>query len=402
MCGLVGMAGNITRNMEQAFRTMLYVDVIRGEHSTGVAGVGKYSGRVSVVKALGPPTTLMGMDVFRKDITNVPNKVLIGHNRFATRGAINVDNAHPFQAGHITGAHNGTLVNKWELPDQAKYGTDSEALYNLIANEGVEKGVSAACGAYALTFYDAREETINLIRNDQRTLYYALTEKEDAIIWASEKWMIEVSCKRHDVKIGSTYLLKEDTLLTMQVLRESLSNVSVKTIKGKPPVVCTKSVAWSRGKSTTPVKKHLNLKYVGRKTTGSSTFLLFNAENPEDIPGIEEIMAYDSTGRTTYEMGTRFNAQVNLYEKCGYVVLATMTRLPEGKVIVLPRKEEKTYIDHKGHKIPHHEFKQRYGYCCWCSSDIEPEDDGTVLLSNGDALCKHCMKDDEIRQYAGA
>ena len=401
MCGLVGMAGNITRDMEQVFRTMLYVDVIRGEHSTGVAGVNKYSGQVTVVKALGPPTGLYGLDVFRRDIANVSNKVLIGHNRFATRGAISVDNAHPFRAGHITGAHNGTLTNKWEFPDQQKYGTDSEALYNLIASEGVEKGVSSACGAYALTFYDAREETINLIRNDQRTLYYALTEKEDAIIWASEKWMIEVACKRHGVKLINTYLLKEDTLLTILVPKEGLGKDVVKKIKGKPPAAYNKGAVWSVSSGKTSVKKHLNIKYVGRKTTGSSTFLLFDAENPEAVPGIEEILMFDKTGRTTYEMGTRFNAEVNLYDKSGYVVLSTLIRLPEGNVISLPLREEKTYTDHKGHKISYEEFKQRYSYCCWCSSDIEPEDDGVVLLNNGDALCKHCLKDPEIRQYAG-
>ena len=44
MCGLVGLFGQIDSVGEKVFKTLLTLDVIRGKHSTGVAGYSTYQG----------------------------------------------------------------------------------------------------------------------------------------------------------------------------------------------------------------------------------------------------------------------------------------------------------------------------------------------------------------------
>mgnify|MGYP001616630135 CR=1 FL=1 len=39
MCGLVGVAGNLFKKDTDAFTQLLFVDTLRGDHSTGVQSV---------------------------------------------------------------------------------------------------------------------------------------------------------------------------------------------------------------------------------------------------------------------------------------------------------------------------------------------------------------------------
>src|SRR5690606_8536689 len=111
MCGLVGVAGNITSVSDKIFRTLLILDTVRGEHSTGVAAVRRNTEEVYLAKQLGNPFELFNDKRYDTAINSI-NKVIIGHNRFATRGAVNKANAHPFENDLVVGAHNGTLDNK--------------------------------------------------------------------------------------------------------------------------------------------------------------------------------------------------------------------------------------------------------------------------------------------------
>ena len=79
-------------------RAMLAMDA-RGGDSWGVA-VGPERCRVSL-RGLGPYGAGGNLPVLS------PGDVLVGHTRYATRGLVNVANAHPFAHGAFSVAHNG-------------------------------------------------------------------------------------------------------------------------------------------------------------------------------------------------------------------------------------------------------------------------------------------------------
>lgn len=208
MCGLVGVVGNLFEKDKKMFETLLKLDTIRGPHSTGVARVGD-DNKIVLVKEVGTPWDLIQYQnaAFynggERKVINGSYKVLMGHNRWATIGAVNEDNAHPFQVGKITGAHNGTLFSHAhrKLYRHEHLGTDSEAVMSNLNEHGVEDTFGKLEGAWALTWYNSEEDTFNIVRNKERPLYYSYNKKGDVLYYASEAWMIFTAAERHDVEL---------------------------------------------------------------------------------------------------------------------------------------------------------------------------------------------------------
>jgi hypothetical protein len=199
LCGLVGCAGSLTAQHENALKQLLIVNALRGAHSVGLAGVNSVNA-VRVVKGAMLPQKFLA----EKSVTDLfmgVNRVLIGHNRFATVGAINNENAHPFLFEHIAGAHNGSLRNVKLLPHHNEFEVDSQVLLNSIDKYGVEATEDKIHGAFALTWYDRRDQKLHMWRNDERPLWYCYTEDEKAIFWASEPAMIDLIFGRDSVKL---------------------------------------------------------------------------------------------------------------------------------------------------------------------------------------------------------
>lgn len=194
MCGLVGVAGDVGPKAKKSFEYLLMVDVIRGEHSTGVCVRSK--GKAKIFKALGKPwDRLFSMKRYQTAVNSIDVDLLLGHNRAATVGKVVPENAHPFRCEHVYGAHNGTLRNSHKLKDRLKFDVDSEGLFHHIAHEGLQDALSNCAGAYALTWYDDQDKTINFIRNTERSLFYAFSPDHTELYWASEEWMLKKSFK---------------------------------------------------------------------------------------------------------------------------------------------------------------------------------------------------------------
>jgi hypothetical protein len=214
MCGLVGVAGSIDNQDIGAFNDLLLANVVRGKHSTGVAGVDR-GNRSHLIKCVGGPLDLQEQKGY-DNVVRQDKKVLIGHNRHATVGGVSKVNAHPFDFDNLVGAHNGT-VDKFRLKDHNEFPTDSEALYNNMNLFGPEETIKLISGAWALTWYDKGYKTINLIRNKERPLFYTLCDEGKSLWWASEAGMLRWCLERNRIEVSKVYFLEEDMMLTWEV-----------------------------------------------------------------------------------------------------------------------------------------------------------------------------------------
>lgn len=210
MCGLVGVMGAtpLADNVRKAFYDMLVMDSLRGEDSTGVAVIsGAWQNpSVELFKSVGGPS-----DFFyehspyknNRDMTNKPVHVFLGHNRAATQGAVNVANAHPFEFDNLVGAHNGT-VQKWSINkfhNANQYDVDSQIIYSQLSHTNVDDVWRDADGAMALSWWDKRDQTLNLIRNNQRTLSFVYSEDDKQVFWSSEGVFTFAATSRRGVKV---------------------------------------------------------------------------------------------------------------------------------------------------------------------------------------------------------
>lgn len=240
MCGIVGVAGDLSHSGRKAFKLLLMLDTIRGPHSTGVVTVKNKD--VNIDKYLGTPWDFFprATERFTKGTPDHGAQILIGHNRYATLGGITADNAHPFNHGNIYGVHNGTLTYSGQKnvdPDN-KFGTDSEAIMYQLDKIGLVETYKKLIGAWALVWYDKSEKRVNFIRNKERPLYYAISEDGKMLFWASEDWMIDQACYTHGIKLREILQFEEDIpYKTRWSKKDGIGLIEGKEPleKGKPP-----------------------------------------------------------------------------------------------------------------------------------------------------------------------
>lgn len=197
MCGLVAMhtiekQGFLGYDKDE-LKQMLILNSLRGAHSTGIAGIDMQTegAEVNLIRGIGSPYQLFGYDASDKFFARMVSdfSTIIGHGRYATKGAINADNAHPFKEGHITLAHNGVINNYFNLKDWTKHKhieVDSHLIAALIAEEGAEEVLPQVEGAYVFIWHDAIENTFNIARNAARPLFVAEQKDRKTLTFASE------------------------------------------------------------------------------------------------------------------------------------------------------------------------------------------------------------------------
>lgn len=440
MCGIVGCAGVIGANEEKLFKQLLIIDSLRGEDSTGIAAV-NMSNDVMVAKSIGDPFMLFdtsrGVELFRRS-----NRVLIGHNRFATTGKVNRKNAHPFEFDHVVGVHNGTLTNKYDLEDQRNFDVDSEALYNLINKYGPKEAISKARGAWALSWWDSSNKTINFLRNKERPLFFTILETGKTIFWASEQWMLTAILGRAEVKHSEVFYFNEDSHFYWEVdlLNPSFGKPKcVSDCKGLDPLPPTVRVVGTvthlpvtgttKGGTNNPKGKSVNssksisLRSFDQSYLGKQIKVYFGDTVVKDSHGCDYLPIYDQDNLEA-DLRMYFHARnidqfIGKYAK---VVVSSSKRDFRKNVIFYKVKidqvelstvadelaeslqqelllENLVKVDKDGNVISAEDLERYYHTCLWCSDSIDHTHDNVYLRRDVGVLCDFCKDNPEISKY---
>lgn len=437
MCGLVGIAGAVTGDHEKAFKTLLILDALRGVDSTGVAAIPR-NGEAKIAKQLGNPYELVEHTSFNKAMMGM-QRVLLGHNRWATVGGVSRRSAHPFHVGEIIGAHNGTLTNKYNLLDSGDFQVDSENLFHHIHKKGLRNAMDVVIGAWSLTWWDEIEENVHFLRNKERPLYYAFDNK-GLLWWASESWMLQIASSRHNFQLSQVTQTEEDVHYVFPVNEKGeVGEVVVEPMKAlrEAPVFTvghqigggtshrqhTHQAAAPKpnpqNTSVTPTGKVVVFPltktqadfiqtYVGRK---QKEFIVDSVERDEKGAqycactdpehGYLDIRYYVNVKDKPHTLiGRTLKADVGKYYKFGLGYY----KLDYSSVRVVPKQLQKDtakFLDVAGNFLTKEEWEAKHGSCCWCSGPVFACDGRYRFVkgSGNDPLCGDCLEDPEISKY---
>lgn len=247
MCGICGvMSGSSGLAEQRFFNSALLLNVFRGKDSTGVFRVTKTAKQVEIAKSMSPsPVAIYDKnDPVMELINRAGSSALIGHCRAATRGEVTIDNAHPFEFSNVVGIHNGTISKKFKGSED--YKTDSEALYKLINDVGIEEALNEVesnySTAYSLAYFDKTDGTMNFVINEERPLHFGFLYAGTTLVFSSESWVLRKSAEMQKLKLSAEEILGKDkgdvfTLNKHQLFKVNPQNVkdwSLKTLKVKP------------------------------------------------------------------------------------------------------------------------------------------------------------------------
>lgn len=235
MCGIVGfITKEVSKNAvdrQQFMRDGLIMDTLRGADATGIFMVPhawtkateQHQKVAYVTKKAVPGHTFVTSADYSKDLYPIRDwRAVVGHNRAATRGKRNDANAHPFQEGPVTMVHNGTLTTTYGLPTdqwdlnkgrskEDEVTVDSHVLCHNLAEASVEEAadiISKIRGAFALVWNDARDESVNIVRNSERPLHLAYGKDDDTLYFMSESEMLYALTRRGGIKIENIFYPK--------------------------------------------------------------------------------------------------------------------------------------------------------------------------------------------------
>ena len=231
ICGLVGMFGSGIINADtKVLKQLIYVDSLRGHHSTGIAFC-KYNGEVDHFKKAvdGPDFLQLAQTKAILDSAG-SSSVIMAHNRFATKGGISSSAAHPFEHDNITLCHNGTLTTQHGLPDHTKFAVDSENIAYGFASLGAADIIPKLKGAFALTWIDSDEGTFNIVRNAERPMCLARHKNRDVTYYASERKMLEAILDRNDITDVEFFNMKPGRWLTVPLEGSKVGKPSIRDI----------------------------------------------------------------------------------------------------------------------------------------------------------------------------
>ncbi len=204
MCGIVGIFTVKTGfGNDDYFKNGLYASALRGADATGLLKVGTDNTTLIYKKPVCSSDFLQLSTVFK--ILATPATLLLGHCRAATLGNKHaLEAAHPFQEGNIIGVHNGTLT-QWErrYKDRDMI-SDSHYIIKRIDTIGIKETVADLQGAFTIVYWDIKEKTLNIIRNEERPIIISYNKSRGLVMFASEIAILDFAAKRAGITLDKS------------------------------------------------------------------------------------------------------------------------------------------------------------------------------------------------------
>lgn len=449
MCGITGVAGKIDIKVEAAFKLMLILDGVRGIDSTGAAFV-RNNGEVAVVKQVGNPYELLEDRRFSPALHRA-NKAIIGHNRWATQGAVNKRNAHPFEFESLVGVHNGSLTSKWRLEDAKDFTVDSENLFHHIDKKGLKDAMNNAGGAWSLVWWDKYEETLNLLRNKERPMMYCYSKDLKTLFWASEGWMLDVAIARQGIERSEIKSTVEDMHYIVDIddkgnmtQREPVYTPATYVPYVAPPVQHQQNKWNANHKALELVEVKRPLDLVSEKKSNNiaiergyvqskgNSYEIISAD--VDCHGATFLHCFDPLApylnirlyikpddKIINDIGLIIKADVKdvklhpsegTYYKLGRDTVKPVSTIEAEAVKSLTEEliakdleeeEDNTpfdpvFVNHRGVEITEDVFYKSYGCCAYCDGHVDPHYKFKFTVS-GEAVCHECVSNPEIVSY---
>lgn len=209
MCGLFGFS--LTRPVPYLGEWLGMLNDSRGGHSWGYFSLDSNY-----------PEIQRGMGKFFLKNHSLPDmKRMVGHTRWATKGAIVVGNAHPFEIGPITGSHNGMVYNHEVLNTVYERDFDVDSMH-IFAHLAEDLSFDEIEGYGSIAWHDERDGELKLCKmlNGDLSVRRLFKGKENiGIAWSSLDSDLAYALKRCKIQSerlqvdeGQVYQVENDGL----------------------------------------------------------------------------------------------------------------------------------------------------------------------------------------------
>lgn len=409
MCGLFGVAGDLSQKDCDVFKDLMLASQTRGSDATGIAVYRKWDKKAEIHKMAVPSSAFL--DMRRVDNLISPQyDLLMGHTRKATgawNSRTNPRDAHPFQCGDIIGAHNGVIPHAAlnNLKHNIKDAIDSENVIYNISAEGLDGTIPNIWGAYALSLLDVENKKLGFVRNTQRTLSFMYSKSKKTIYWASEPLMLQWAVERHNISCTTDVplMLKEDVFaeFTFDSKVEIVDTVAFRElVGGKEP----------EKKTYTPPQQGGYYRAPGtttQMTRGSGPTSVSNKPNsPLDtaltaVKRMEaELIKFNFADRNnwTKKEKNKFNTLIigiqNIYDQ---VASGHITSTNVAAITDVTESEEQLDLPLTGKRLAKH-LLESHACCFCCTSDVADADLGKCAVSKDKqaVLCPTCAQDESL------